>query len=500
MARTIHSEPSRTFAEYRLLTGFTAREAAIEKISLRTPLVKYDTLKQAESQIMMNIPFLSAAMQAVTGTKMAVALARKGGMGVVYCSQPIESQAEMVRAVKNYRAGFVIPDVFSPDTYIHEVVKRIDQKGYSSFPITDTGRIGGKLMGIITKSDFNRERHMNSLVKERMTTNIVVGKNMRDLHEASELLRESHVSCIPVVDSEGRLQSIVFRKDVDENISNPHAVMDDKKRLRVGAAISTHDYNERVPVLLEAGADVLFIDSSDGYTVYQKDCLEFMRDNYPNIPVVGGNVISKDGFDFLVENGAWAVKVGMGGGSICITQEQKGTGRGQATAVRDCVEARNAYLKKTGIYIPIISDGGIVTSRDMVIALSIGADSLMMGRYFARFDESPTEVDRVKGLKPYWGEGSERARTWQKARYSQAIFSEGVDGYVPYLGPMKKTLSSTLLKIKASMSSAGCASIRELHEKAILEPVSELAIREGKAHDIIMSDELGAYKEVSWGE
>jgi len=483
MAKRVQFEPSRTLAEFRLLPGLTTDETTIDRVSLRTPLA---CRPGADDTVMLKAPVVAAAMQAVSGAQMGVELARLGGAAFVYCSQPIEEQAATVRKIKSHKAGFVEPTAFGPDVPLRDVDELRADEGYSTFPIVAEDR---KLLGLITRRDYDVRAHGDLPVSERMIPReqLDVGVNVRDLEKANALLIEGHRSVLPVVDEEDRLLALVFRKDIEDHLDNPDQVVDERKRLIAVAAVNTHDYEERVPALLDAGADVVGIDSSDGHTCYQERAIEWIRGRYPELPVIGGNIITASGFDFLVEAGATAVKVGMGGGSICITQEQKGTGRGLATAVLDVAAARDRYRERTGTHIPIIADGGIVHSKDIVIALALGADSVMMGRYFARMEESPTEKMRVSGrvMKPYWGEGSARARTWSPARYNQAGFLEGVEGFVEYAGKLKDNLPELKTKLRSAMASCGCASIQDLHERAELELVSALSIREGKVHDII---------------
>jgi IMP dehydrogenase len=497
MAKKIYTEPSRTLMEYRLLPGLTTEETTFMKISLRTPLV-YSEDNQEKYHL--NIPIVSAAMQSVSGEEMGIELAKLGSVAFIFCSQTASQQAEMVRKIKRHKAGFVEPQVVHPDMKISELVDLAREKGFNTFPVVDKS---GILLGIITKNDFDRSIHGALKVSERMIEkkNMTIGVDIEDIKEANAILKESHHSVLPIVDKAGRLKYLVFRKDIRNHLNNPMEVVDEKKRLMSTAAINTHDYETRVPALVEAGVDVLAIDSSDGHTVFQGRTLQWLKKNYPQIPVIGGNVITGAGFDYLVENGAAAVKVGMGGGSICITQEQKGTGRGLATTIIKVSEARDRYFEKTGKYIPIVADGGIVNSKDVVIALALGADYVMMGRYFSRMDESPTEKVTINNqvMKPYWGEGSARARDWKKMRYNQLKFVEGVEGFVQYAGKLRDNLPETLSKIMASMSSVGVANIDELHKKAELEVVSALSIREGKAHDIYMPQSDNNFNTIDWG-
>jgi len=482
MAGNVEWNPSRTLMEFRLLPGLTTPETSIEAISLTTPLVRCST----GASVGLHAPVLASAMQAVSGPRLAIELAKLGGSAIVFCSQPIESQAEMVRKIKSHKAGFVAPRTIAPDMTIRdlEVVRR--EAGFSTFPVVDNG---GRLLGLITRRDYSALAHADLTVSERMIPRdaLDVGENVPDLERANALLIDGHRAVLPIVDAEDRLVSLVFRKDIEDHLDNPDQIVDEHKRLIATAAINTHDYRDRVPALMDAGVDVLSIDSSDGHSTYQRDALAWIRETYEDVPVICGNVITGAGFEYLAASGAGAVKVGMGGGSICITQEQKGTGRGLASTIIDVVAARDRYADETGVYLPVIADGGIVTSKDIVIALALGADAVMMGRYFARMDESPTTKLQINGrtMKPYWGEGSARAREWSPARYRHAAFLEGVEGFVEYAGKLRDNLPELLNKVKAAMASCGCATIAELHENAQLELVSGLSIREGQVHDIL---------------
>lgn len=498
MAQEIIFEPSRTLMEFRLLPGETTPECTIDQISLRTPLVYTESDGEA---FCLNTPIVAAAMQSVSGVRLGIELAKQGGVAFIYCSQPIERQAEMIRAIKTHKAGFVEPETVAPDLTINELSDLSQRKGFATFPVVDDN---GSLLGLITKNDYEVSRHGQLKVSDRMVERkqIVAGVEVEELKEANALLVDSHQPVLPMVDGKNKLRHLVFRKDIRDHLDNPYEVVDEAKRLRAAAAINTHDYAERVPALVEAGVDVLAIDASDGYSFFQKKTLQWMKEHYPDLPVIGGNVITGEGFDFLVQAGARAVKVGMGGGSICITQEQKGTGRGLATAIIKVSNARDAYFRRSGRYIPLVADGGIIMAKDVVIALALGADYVMMGRYFARMDESPTEKVRINNrvMKPYWGEGAARARHWKAARYHQMKFVEGVEGFVEYAGRLRDNLDETLAKIRASFSSGGVRSIPELHDKAVLELVSALSIREGQVHDIYHPGGEGKYRSVKWGD
>ena len=487
MSKKIINEPSRTLMEYRLLPGYTKKEHTLENISLRTPLV-YTPKKN--KKYFLNIPMVSAAMQSVSGAAMGIELAKLGGAAVIYTSQSIESQCKIISKIKHQKAGFVKPMTMKPYMTIDEMYKIRKKTGYSTFPVVSDK---DKFLGLITKWDYDVSLHKDLPIRERMIkkSEIYCGENITNLKEANNILLESHKSVLPILDEQGKLQSMVFRKDIIDKINNPLEVYDEKKRYLAIAAINTHDYRERVPALINEEVDLLAIDSSDGHSEYQAETLKWIKENHTDIPIIAGNIITKEGFNFLVRCGANAVKVGMGGGSICITQEQKGTGRGLATSIKKVAEARDKYFKETGKYIPIIADGGIVNTKDITIALALGADYVMMGRYFARMEESPTEkiVVNNRVMKPYWGEGSSKAQNWKEKRYYQAKFVEGVEGLVEYAGYLRDNLVETIAKIKASMSTCGVNNIKDFHQKAELELVSALSIREGKVHDLVHHSE-----------
>ena len=493
----ILNDVSRTFGEFLLIPGLMTKECIPSNVSLKTPLVKFK--KGEKSAINLNIPFVSAIMQAVSDSGLAIELARNGGLSFIFGSQPIESQAEMVRRVKNFKAGFVISDTnVKPDTSLADAISLIGLTGHSTIGVTSDGTPNGKLEGLLTSRDYRADKEdLTAPVKNFMTPfeKLTVGKLGITLSEANQIIWEHKLNTLPIVDAKGNLQYFVFRKDYNSHHENPNELSDSDKKLLVGAGINSHDYEKRVPALVEAGVDVLCIDSSDGFSEWQKETLGWIKSKYGDKVKVGaGNVVDAEGFNYLVEAGADFIKVGIGGGSICITREQKGIGRGQATALMDVAKARAEYFEKTGIYVPICSDGGLVHDYHMVLALAMGADFLMMGRYFARFDESPTKKLTIGNriVKEYWGEGSNRAKNWQRYDMggSAALkFEEGVDSYVPYAGKMKDNLNQTLGKIISTMCSCGSITIPELQEKAKITMVSSTSIIEGGAHDVILKEQ-----------
>jgi IMP dehydrogenase len=486
---------SRTFSEYLLIPRLTRRENLPDNMSLSTPVGKFP--RGSEPPLSLNLPFVSACMQAVSGPEMAISLARRGAISFIYCSQPIEKQAEMISRVKLHKAGFVESDSnVKPGTTLEEMIRIVRRTGHSTVAVTDDGTNSGNFLGILTDKDYwEFEDDLSQPVSKYMTPveNVVLGKLGISLHEANALLRRHKKECLPVLDDQGRLHSLVFKKDYIDHRKNPDELLDSKKRLVVGAAINTHDYKDRVPALLEAGADVLTFDSSDGYTEFQRDAALWIRKQYgSSVPMGGGNIVSAEAFRYLVEEADMDfVKVGIGGGSICITREQKGIGRGQASALIEVSRERDAYFERTGVYVPVCSDGGLANDTQIIIALAMGADFVMMGRYFAMTNESPTPRMSIGGrmYKPYWGEGSNRARNWQ--RYNQAgemKFEEGVDAYVPITGAVSDVLDVTITKLRSTMCNTGASTLREFTRNAILTRISEQTFVEGGTSNVLSLD------------
>lgn len=491
-------EQSRTFNEYLLVPGYSSSECIPAAVSLKTPLVKYKKGKE-DCPICLASPMISAIMQSVSDDKMAVALAKEGGMSFIYGSQTIEDEAAMVRRVKDHKAGFVESDVnLKPDMTLSDVLALKERFGHSTMPVTSDGTSHGKLLGLVASRDYRPSRMDGTEKVETFMTpveKLIMGNTDTTLKEANDIIWDHKLNTLPIVDKNGCLSSLVFRKDYDSHKSNPNELLDADKRFMVGAGINTRDYADRVPALVDAGVDVLCIDSSEGFSDWQKYTLQWIREHYGNDVKVGaGNVVDREGFRFLAENGADFIKIGIGGGSICITRETKGIGRGQATSVIEVAKARDEWFGETGEYIPICSDGGIVYDHHISLALAMGSDFVMLGRYFARFDESPSNKVMVNGnyMKEYWGEGSARARNWQRydlgGEKKGLSFVEGVDSYVPYAGSLHDNMAVTLLKIKSTMCNCGALSIPEFQKKAKLTLVSSTSIVEGGAHDVTIRD------------
>ncbi|MBU5449017.1 IMP dehydrogenase [Acetivibrio sp. MSJd-27] len=487
---------SHTFGEYLLVPGYSSSECIPANVDLKTPVVKFK--KGEQSAITMNIPMVSAIMQSVSGDKMAIALAKEGGISFIYGSQSVESEAQMVAKVKGYKAGFVTSDSnIQPEDTLADILALKEKTGHSTVAVTEDGTANGKLLGIVTSRDYRITRMpLHTKVKDFMTEfeDLICASDTTTLKEANDIIWDHKLNCLPLIDKEQKLKYMVFRKDYDSHKENENELLDSSKRYVVGAGINTRDYAERVPALVAAGADVLCIDSSEGFSEWQKITIDYIRKNYGDTVKVGaGNVVDREGFRFLAEAGADFIKIGIGGGSICITREQKGIGRGQATAVIEVAKARDEYFEETGVYIPICSDGGIVHDYHITLALAMGADFVMLGRYFARFDESPTNKVNINGnyMKEYWGEGSNRARNWQRYDMGGAkklSFEEGVDSYVPYAGSLKDNVTQSLNKVRSTMCNCGALSIPELQKKAKITRVSSTSIVEGGSHDVVLKD------------
>lgn len=489
MARQIidsESYFSRTLQEYILLPGRVRSDISVDTVDLSTHLVT-----PTERELKLNIPVLTAAMQSVTGPRMATEIAKLGGSGVIYCSQPIEDEARMVREVKRVKAGFVVPQVLSPEDTIIHAVERMKETGYSKFPVTDDGTSNGRLVGLLTDNDFDPDVHASLSVNERMRKvgelDVAYDEDVGDdIKMANRRLREGHHSVLPIIYRDGRLKALVFRRDVTEHERNPFEFLDSEKRYVVGAAINTHDYEQRVRALINAGADFLVIDTSQGYSDWVEKTLKYLKHETPEVPVIGGNIVTREGFEFLVENGVRAVKIGMGSGSICITQEQIRVGRGQATAVIDVSKIRDEYFKDKGIYVPLCSDGGIITAGDIEVALALGADYVMVGGYVAGTEESNGQEDVIRKEvdgrpmemrgKHYWGEGSRKAKEWSGNRYDHTRFEEGFETIIPYAGHLRERLQPALAQVRDGMRKSGSYNIRELHENAVLQVLSPLSI------------------------
>jgi IMP dehydrogenase len=475
----ILEEVSRTLNEYLLVPNLTSADCVPANVDLSAPLVRHRLGE--EPAVRIAVPLTSAIMGAVSSPRLAIALAQCGGLSFVHQNQSIPAQVEMVAAVKRHKAGFRFSDInIKPSATLGEVTELLDAAERGVAVVTDDGTAHGVFVGLISTQDFHPRRHdLNDSVESRMrpAAGLVTASPTVSLSEANTLIWDHRLDVLPVIGLDGRLESIVLRSDYELHKRFHNESIDDKKRFRVGAGVNTRDYRERIPALVEAGADLLCLDSSDGFSVWQHDALRYVRDSYGDRVHIGaGNVVDGRAFRYLAEAGADFVKVGIGGGSICITRDQKGIGRGQASALIDVVAARDAYARDTGVYVPLCCDGGLLSDYHMAIAFALGTDFVMLGRYFARFDESPSPLVRVGGqfFKEYWGEGSNRARNVSRYEHSgdHLVFEEGVDGYVPYAGSLYDNVAMTIAKLKATMISCGSTTLRTFHDDAVLVPVS----------------------------
>ena len=486
MVKAISEKVSRAFSEYVIVPREIKRDISPADVSLESRLT---------AELKIPLPFLGAAMRSVTGPDLATAIALQGGLGVL---PRTEEQIDYVKKVKRFKAGFVTNLIaVSPDEEINILLEREGQYGYSTFPVVENK----KLVGLITEKFYHPEHDLRRKVYERMLPleRLVTAKESITLSEANERMFESKIGVLPVVDAEGNLVSMVFMKDYKlSKVQYPNQfVNEEDKRLRVGAAISTHpEDRERAEALIKAGVDVLFIDASQGYSEYQKDTLRDLKKIKERLgcdtPIIGGNVVDEDGFKSLADSGCDGIKVGQGIGTACTTLQVKGTGRGQATAIAECAEARDGYYKETGRYIPICSDGSIKTTKDMAIAFALGADTVMMGGYFAGFAEAAGSLvnkrfrvisDEGKvsvilaPVKEYWGEASLRSRNLRRYGHGdqRTFVVEGEEGYVPYKGRLGEELPKDVNTLRYILSSNGCRTIPEFYKEAKLELSSEAA-------------------------
>ncbi len=479
------STPSHSLKEFRILPGYTPTDGNAPNASLKTRLCR-----KGDDFLYLHVPFLSAAMQAVTGGEMAIALAQLGGIGILPVSQPIDEQCAKVGQVKRFKAGFQTDILtLAPEQPIAEVVEIIHRTGYTTFPVTTSGQFHDQLLGILTDKDFDERRDLDCQVASRMKTDVQAGREISDLKAANELMIRYGRGFLPILSKGGVLQAVVFKKDLDKHLRHPNESIDEKKRLLVGAAVSTHpEDRERAEALIAQEVDVLVIDASDGHTEYQRQMIQFLKER-TDAPVIGGNVVTAEGFRFLAEAGADAVKVGMGIASGCITQEVKATGRGQGTALMEINAARNQWQQDCNTYLPIIADGGISGPAEIAVAMALGANAVMMGSFFAGYTESQGNLVRTAAgdiVKEYWMEGSLRAHNMRRyAQTRENFFEEGISGYVPHTGSIHDKLPIRIQMLRATLATAGCRTIDELHEKAVLEMQSPTALMDSQIHDIV---------------
>jgi len=462
-------------------------------------LEEVDLSAQLTRDIRLNIPVVSSPMDTVTEAELAIAIALQGGIGIIHYNMPPDEQLKLVQKVKRYKNGFVSdPITLSPIATIREVFNIRKEMGYSTIPITRDGTPRGKLLGMVTKYDYStvKEEYLEKLVSERMlhVENLPVATyeemcvdGVFDLHLANERLLDSHSAALPIIDRDGNLFSLITRSDLDKHQNFPNAALDGSQALLVGAAVETWaaKAEERIHHLKDF-ADVIVFDTSQGYTKYELDLIRWTKKTYPHLQLIGGNVVTQDACKALIKAGVDGIRIGMGSGSICTTQEVGGIGRGQATAVYECAR----LSRKSGV--PIIADGGITKSSDIIKALTLGADTVMLGSLLACTMEAPGRSQIKDGirLKEYRGMGSYKAmEKGSSIRYgtenSAIRVPEGVSGLVPSRGSISEWVPCLMQGVKQGFHKLGHKSIAEVHQsKVMVERRSEGAKREGQIHSL----------------
>lgn len=453
-----------------------------------------DVSTQLTREIRLNIPLVSSPMDTVTEARMAIAMAREGGIGIIHKNMSIEEQAAEVDKVKRSEHGIITDPVYvHPEDSIAKAEEIMARYHISGVPVVDHDM---KLVGILTNRDLRFEENFSRPVREVMTReNLITAPVGTTLEQAKEILRKYKVEKLPLVDSEGRLKGLVTIKDIQKARQYPNAAKDDRGRLLVGAAVGvTGNMMARVDALVEAGVDVIVVDSAHGHSVHVLNAVAAIRKRHPKLQIIGGNVATYEGALDLIEAGVDAVRVGVGPGSICTTRVVAGIGVPQLTAI---FEAARAAMPRG---IPVIADGGIRYSGDITKALAAGASTVMIGSLFAGTDESPGEMEIYQGrsFKVYRGMGSLGAmREGSPDRYFQEqgpkLVPEGIEGRVPYRGPLADTIFQLVGGLKAGMGYCGCRTIKELHEKARFIRVTPAGVRESHPHDVQITKEAPNY-------
>ncbi|EQA15278.1 inosine-5'-monophosphate dehydrogenase [Glaesserella parasuis 174] len=453
---------------------------------------------QLTKDIRLNIPMLSAAMDTVTEAKLAISLAQEGGIGFIHKNMSIERQADRVRKVKKFESGIVSePVTVSPDLTLGELAELVKKNGFAGYPVVDAE---DNLVGIITARDTRFVRDLNKPVSKVMTPKerLVTIKEGANREEILELMHDHRVEKVLMVDDNFKLKGMITVKDYQKAEQKPNACKDELGRLRVGAAVGAGPGNEeRIDALVQAGVDVLLIDSSHGHSEGVLQRVRETRAKYPNLPIVAGNVATAEGAIALADAGASAVKIGIGPGSICTTRIVTGVGVPQITAIADAAEA----LKDRGI--PVIADGGIRYSGDIAKAIAAGASCVMAGSMFAGTEEAPGEIELYQGraFKAYRGMGSLGAmskgssdRYFQSDNAADKLVPEGIEGRIPYKGLLKEIIHQQMGGLRSCMGLTGCATIDELRTKAQFVRISGAGIKESHVHDVTITKEAPNYR------
>jgi IMP dehydrogenase len=469
------------YNDFIILPGYI--DFAPDDVSLETNLTRNIKLKS---------PLVSSPMDTVTEAEMAIALALWGGIGIIHYNNTIQQQADLVSRVKRYENGFINkPLVLSPQHKISDVDMIKARYNFSGIPVTEDGKLNSRLVGMVTNRDIDFEKDRTKTLSEVMVKDLLTAREGITLSEANNILRASKKGKLPIIDSEGRLVALLSRSDLLKNREFPLSTKDEKKQLRVGAAISTKDESkERLAALSEAGVDVVVIDSAQGNSIYQIEMIKYIKKNYPHIDIIGGNVVTEEQCEMLIKAGADALRIGMGPGSICTTQTTMAVGRPQATAVYRTAR----YSNKQGV--PVLADGGIANIGHISKALSLGASTAMMGSMFAGTNEAPGEYfyDNGVRLKKYRGMASmEAMEAGGNKRYfaedAKIIVAQGVSGAVMDKGSMNDYAPYLLQGLKHSFQDIGVKNIKTLHENLYSKELrfeirSAMAQREGHVHDM----------------
>jgi len=453
-----------------------------------------DLKTRLTGNITLNVPLLSAAMDTVTEAKLAIAMAREGGIGIIHKNMTIERQAEEVNMVKRSESGMIVdPITLPPEAKIGQALAVMEKYSISGIPITKDG----KLVGILTNRDLRFHPDLHLPIAEVMTKqNLITAPEGTDLEQAKNLLHKHRIEKLLIVDNKGMLKGMITIKDIMKRIQHPNACKDGRGRLRVGAAVGVaEDTLRRAQALVDAGTDIIAVDSSHGHSLGVLRTIESIKNNFPDLAVIGGNVATRSGVESLIKAGADAVKVGIGPGSICTTRVITGAGMPQITAIQNCAEIAGKHN------IPIIADGGITYSGDIVKALAAGAQTVMIGSLFAGTEEAPGETILFEGrsYKVYRGMGSvEAMKAGSADRYFQRdsdnkMVPEGVVGRVPYKGSLSDSVFQLMGGIRAGMGICGAKDIRTLQETARFVRVTAAGVREGHPHDIAITKEAPNY-------
>ncbi|MDI9639490.1 IMP dehydrogenase [Kamptonema cortianum] len=455
-----------------------------------------DTSAQLLAGVQLSVPIVSAPMDTVTEARLAIAIAREGGVGVIHRNMPIEEQARQVDRVKRSEHGVITdPIQLTADKKLQEAVDLMEHFHISGVPITDED---GMLVGILTNRDIRFETDFNRLIKDRMTTkDLITGQPGTTLEQAERLLGEHRIEKLPIVDDQGRLKGLITIKDIEKVKRHPNATKDDKGRLVCGAAIGPlREPYERSKALMDAGVDFIVIDAAHGQSRGVIECVKMLKQKLPDLKVIAGNVATKEGVRDLHAVGADALRLGIGAGSICTTRVVAGVGVPQFTAVLDCCEEAN----KLGL--PTIADGGIRSSGDVVKSLAAGASTVMMGNMFAGCEESPGEMEiyRNRAYKVYRGMGSVGAmKQGSSDRYfavkesGSTLVPEGVEGRVPFKGPLGDTVAQIIGGLRSGMGYVGAANLKQLHEEAEFVRITNAGLLESHPHDVWITKEPPNY-------